>query len=218
MEHYKMRYPIASLLFILIATVCSATKPNSLEPIQIAAYDMSGNDSLLATSITGDSLELPTFSGVLSDWHTVVPPVRMSPSENTDNFTIWSPENETTSEKWILITYKDQNTDEQRVRAFPAESLIRNESTLFLVNLTSLELKGLSNGGEVRLKPNGLTFLDNPRSNVSVRLTATESPHYTQVSLSDLDTDQSFLLIFSYPHIQGSALLSYRLIHFANLK
>lgn len=213
-----MRYPLPTLLFILTASICSANEPDAQKPIDIAINDLAGNHSLLVTSSTGDALEVSTYSGALSKWNTVTPPIKISSIEVPEISTIWAPDSEATSEKWILITYQDTKTKEQKVRAFPSESILRSESTLFIINLTSLELKGRSGGGELWLKPYGQTFLETRKPNVSVQLKATESPHYSQVSLSELDADQSFLLLFTYPHIQGSALLSHRLVRLPNLK
>lgn len=211
-----MKYLSASVFLFLSASICFAEAPKEHTPIEVSAYDISGKHSLSIVCSTDEKLDLPLFSGALSSWHTVTPPINISTGE--DSTATWAPPEEAESEKWILVSHQDPKTKELKIQAFPAESIIRSKGTLFLVNLTSLELKGLNSSGELWLKPYDQTFLKTSRSNVSVQLKATNSPHYSQVSLSELEADQSYLLLYTYPHIQGSALLSHRLVRFQNLK
>lgn len=212
-----MRAPATLFLSLLCTGYCIANDEPAATPVDIAVYDFAGNASLAVASLTGGNEKLITYNGALSEWHTVVPPIRLSPAGQADESANWVPPLEITADKWVLLYFKD-SSGEAAVRSFPTKKLLESEGTLFLVNLTSLDLKGESAGDEVSLGASNQALLKFSNPKVSVTLKATETPHYSQVSLSDLDTEQSYLLLFAEPFIKGSALLNHRLIHLPNLK
>ena len=212
-----MRLHAPLFISLFLAIHCFAENSILQKPIEISVYNLTSGPSLQLTSITGDSTILPTYSGALTKWQKVVAPIKIGKEEDSSASATWTPAEGADAGKWILIYYMDQSSKEAKVRAFPAKTLMRDKSTLFLINLTALNLKGKSGDGELGLGPNSHTYLEISRPNLSIQLKSSATPHYAQVSLIELDSGQSYLLLFAEPYIKGSAMLNHQLVTFPNI-
>jgi len=214
MRHLSIRLRLISLVGLLFSLSAAAADSSVAEypPVKISVYSIHPNSPTYLASSQQGAEQIPFYSGSVSEWIEVIPPITFSTDLKSGPKSSWVP-SIPGIDKWIIILSGDSGENGKlHLMTLPATKSSIPNSTLVLGNLMHEQINGEYNGHGFILKSQ--TFeIEKLRSNrISIDARTVTTPYYCNIMIPNIEAERRYLLLMAPPHVKGSAMMMYRLV------
>ena len=152
------------------------------------------------------------YSSSLSQEIEIIPPITIH-DKISKTSTTWTPKPDSITKEWtLLIDPRSKLEGSPWLVAIPTQNSSSEKRELTVVNLTNHTFEGTINSQEFELTPKAFSTQEIPDSKLSIKLNSIDSLHYSQTTLSEINSIGHHLLIVSEPYLENSAMLLHRMV------
>ena len=209
---------IMYLLYVLIGLLAlnsavADLKASRHSPVKISVYSVYSSSPTYMGSSRHGAEKMPIFSGRVSEWVEVVPPITFSADPGGASRSSWVPSSPDVNQ-WILVLSENNSENMKlQITALPATEANLPNSSLVFGNLMPNSIEGEYNGQSFNLEPFTFELERLSGSRIAVDAHTVDAPYYCKIMIPDMESENRYLLLMAKPHVKGSAMMKYRLVN-----
>ena len=198
------------LLFAIASTTHSEQAPEDFPMVKVSIFSMSPRTPTFLGTGGTEPAKLEIYSASVSEPIELKPPLYISIEDRSGKPISWDPGTSDRTE-WVLIL-REKSSGELTLNALAAGRNDISPSSIILGNLMPYEIEMNFQDRNMIVAPSSFDSFKIKRSRLSLEARTIDLPYNCSISVGGLDLSSRYLLLVGPPHVQGSAVMTHRLL------